>query len=103
MQATQNGSDLWLSYWVSHEHKERLRLGDELDSPALSIPSAGHCSPSFGQTGALQGSSWTWGGALLPFRLVSCCASIVNKMARRTLLGCFWSEGALLRGRGDCL
>ncbi len=23
MQATQNGSDLWLSYWVSHTHKER--------------------------------------------------------------------------------
>ena len=24
LQATQNGSDLWLSYWVSHTHEERI-------------------------------------------------------------------------------
>ena len=88
MQATQNGSDLWLSYWVSHEHKERLRLGDELDSSALHIPSAGHCSLSIGQTGALQGSRWIWGGALISFRLTSFRAFITEIMSQSTHLGC---------------
>ena len=70
MQATQNGSDLWLSYWVSHEHKERLRLGGaaELGGPALLGLPAGHCGLHPGEITALQGSSWTWAGALVPLR-----------------------------------
>ncbi|BDA43676.1 probable multidrug resistance-associated protein 7 [Coccomyxa sp. Obi] len=30
MQVTQNGSDLWLSYWVSHEHQEEIELAHAL-------------------------------------------------------------------------
>lgn len=66
MQATQNGSDLWLSYWVSHSHKERLRLGGplELGSPALPSMAPGQAG------GALQGLRWTWSGAYIPLRFV---------------------------------
>jgi len=70
MQATQNGSDLWLSYWVSHEHEQRLRLGGPAEFSNLDLPdlAAGECGPCFGQTSALQGSAWTWAGAYIPFR-----------------------------------
>ena len=67
MQATQNGSDLWLSYWVSHEHEERLRLGEPAEFDNLGL-AAGECGLHFGLTSALQGSTWTWGGAYVPFR-----------------------------------
>lgn len=30
LQVTQNGSDLWLSYWVSHEHHEEIELARAL-------------------------------------------------------------------------
>jgi len=75
MQATQNGSDLWLSYWVSHEHEQRLRLGGPADFSNLDLPdlAAGEFGLRFGQTSALQGATWTWAGAYIPFRCPHLC------------------------------
>lgn len=77
MQATQNGSDLWLSYWVSHDYKERLRLagGAEVGSPALPTMPAGHWGLTSWQAAGSQGGSesWTWAGAFMPFRCSPSC------------------------------
>ena len=83
MQATQNGSDLWLSYWVSHDYKERLRLADgaELGSPALPRMPAGQWGLMSQQAAGLQGGSGsrTWAGTFMPFRCSeSCCLSCAS-------------------------
>ena len=55
MQATQNGSDLWLSYWVFHEHKQRLRLADPAELGGLHMHTAlsGQPGPTCGQASSL--------------------------------------------------
>lgn len=38
LQITQNGSDLWLSYWVSHTHQEEVNLSLLVSDPGSSYP-----------------------------------------------------------------
>ena len=70
MQATQNGSDLWLSYWVSHEHKQRLRSADMAELGGLHMHSvlSGQPGPTCGQASTLLELTWAWGGAPIPLR-----------------------------------
>ena len=69
-QATQNGSDLWLSYWVSHEHKQRLRLADavELGGRHMHLGLGGQPGPTCGQAGTLLGLTWAWDDNCAPLR-----------------------------------
>ena len=70
MQATQNGSDLWLSYWVFHEHKQRLSLADPVELGGLHMPSvlSGQPGPTCGQASTLLGLTWAWGSDRIPLR-----------------------------------
>ena len=82
MQATQNGSDLWLSYWVSHEHKQRLRLAGpgELGGVHMHSVLSGQPGPICAQTSTLLGSTWAWYGNRIPFRRLGICVCPVEFM-----------------------
>ena len=55
LQATQNGSDLWLSYWVSHTHEERI------EGTLLSTVWRNHlAAPVDALGGWQQHTPWVW-------------------------------------------
>lgn len=54
LQATQNGSDLWLSYWVTHTHKERYEA--VLLSANITFGSEPHSSMQWLSVGSVQSS-----------------------------------------------